>query len=226
MAECSIDGCDRKRAARGMCSMHYTRWRRHGDPGHTNHRDGCTISGCNREHYAHGHCEAHYARVRRLGDARAAIPVKDLFASPEEAFAACTERQGDCLIWTGDHSAYGYGRITVDGKRTGAHRYSWSRQHGQIPEGMYVDHICHNRACVNPEHLRLATAEQNTWNRSGAASHSSTGVRGVRRRGAGYAASLTYKGVRSHLGMFASIEEATIAVQNARSVHYGEYAGN
>ena len=44
---------------------------------------------------------------------------------------------------------------------------------------MTIDHMCHNRACVNVEHLRVVTNAQNQQNRKGANSLSKTGVRGV-----------------------------------------------
>lgn len=35
------------------------------------------------------------------------------------------------------------------------HRFIWRAHHGDIPEGQEVDHVCGNRACCNPQHLRL-----------------------------------------------------------------------
>lgn len=32
---CSIDGCEKPHLARGWCSMHYERWKHHGDPMYT-----------------------------------------------------------------------------------------------------------------------------------------------------------------------------------------------
>ncbi len=29
---CKMDGCERRRAGRGLCGTHWARWRRHGDP--------------------------------------------------------------------------------------------------------------------------------------------------------------------------------------------------
>jgi HNH endonuclease len=32
---CTFDGCERPHEARGYCTLHYDRWKRHGDPGVT-----------------------------------------------------------------------------------------------------------------------------------------------------------------------------------------------
>jgi hypothetical protein len=56
----------------------------------------------------------------------------------------------------------GYGQMGVSSKRTEyAHRIAWELQVGPIPDGLWIDHKCRNRACVNVEHLRLVTPRQN-----------------------------------------------------------------
>lgn len=85
---------------------------------------------------------------------------------------------GECLIWTGQLSDSGYGLISNFNKRLRAHRVAWMLGNGPIPEGLLVDHKCHNRACVRIGHLRLATNKQNMENLS--VFRSATGYRGVR----------------------------------------------
>lgn len=64
----------------------------------------------------------------------------------------------ECWNWAQSCGSHGYGQ-TWDGITTRlAHRVAWSMHHGQqIPEDMTVDHICRNRKCCNPGHLRLLT---------------------------------------------------------------------
>lgn len=42
-----------------------------------------------------------------------------------------------------------------------AHRASWVHVNGQMPLGMTIDHLCKERRCVNPEHLRMLPNYEN-----------------------------------------------------------------
>jgi hypothetical protein len=83
---------------------------------------------------------------------------------------------------------------------------------------MELDHMCHNHACVNPDHLRVATRKQNSENRSGAYSNSGTGVRGVswdKARGL-YRATVMHNYKQVMVGRYETPEEAEEAVKAKR----------
>jgi hypothetical protein len=77
---CTIDGCDRGVAAKGLCSAHYQRQRKHGNPlaglplrdsGKTLVPHGiCRVEGCERRSRIAGRslCGTHYQRWRKHGD--------------------------------------------------------------------------------------------------------------------------------------------------------------
>lgn len=67
----------------------------------------------------------------------------------------------DCWEWTGPINAKGYGRFHAVGASEMAHRTSVRLSGREIPEGFEVDHVCRNRRCVNPAHLRVVTHQEN-----------------------------------------------------------------
>jgi hypothetical protein len=113
-----------------------------------------------------------------------------------------------CWNWTGHLIKNGYGRIVREGKQTVAHRASYEHFVSPIPAGMDIDHICHNRACVNPEHLRPVTRKQNCENLTGAYRNSKSGVRGVTQRKNRWRATVSHHGKVIYLGTYDTVEDA------------------
>jgi len=55
-----------------------------------------------------------------------------------------------------DHDDWKNGTMTMH-----AHRLSWVLSRGEIPEGLTLDHLCRNRACINPDHLEVVSTRIN-----------------------------------------------------------------
>ena len=90
--------------------------------------------------------------------------------------------EAGCLIWTGARSGRGlYGSISVKKWAPPGRNYLHQRTHrvayelfvGPVPDGLEIDHTCHNRSdcdlgqdcphrlCLNPAHLEPATHAAN-----------------------------------------------------------------
>src|ERR1017187_8749988 len=72
--QCILGGTDRivgPKGAKGLCSMHYRRLQKWGDPSFIlkeKRRFGCDVDGCSNPHWGNGFCEEHYENNRQRGD--------------------------------------------------------------------------------------------------------------------------------------------------------------
>lgn len=65
-----------------------------------------------------------------------------------------------CLLW-GAALEHGYGAFKIGRKTYRAHRVAYTLWVGEIPDGLVLDHLCRNTACVNPSHLEPVTDYEN-----------------------------------------------------------------
>lgn len=91
-----------------------------------------------------------------------------------ERFWTKVQKTDDCWMWTGAKVKGGYGNFYWEGRYNSPHRLLWTWLHGAVPDGLEVDHVCHDpavcpggptcphRRCVNPEHLALVTGKENS----------------------------------------------------------------
>ena len=75
-------------------------------------------------------------------------------------FWSKVDKSGECWVWTAARTN-GYGVAHVSGKSRRAHRVAYGDAYGPIPEGLVIDHLCENKACVRPSHLEAVTQGEN-----------------------------------------------------------------
>lgn len=83
---------------------------------------------------------------------------------PDASDPLVTAPATPCWQWIAA-THHGYGVLTPSelrrGKTSVAHRIAYMEDVGDIPVGLQIDHLCRNRACVNPEHLEPVTQKVN-----------------------------------------------------------------
>ena len=74
----------------------------------------------------------------------------------------CPDDDCDCWLFA-RVDRYGYGSFKYRGKNLIAHRFSYERLVGEIPDDLTIDHLCdRHRNCVNPAHFELVSRSENS----------------------------------------------------------------
>ncbi len=171
---CAVDGCKRNsdRSAQGragFCKAHYRKKMVYGDPvgGRQPPPDICSVDGCGGFGSALGYCTKHYQRFKKYGDptivTSKASPARDWLISN------ASHQGDDCLKWPFHTMGNGYGQVNLRGSVMVASRAMCIVAHGDPPSSDYeAAHSCGkgNEGCVNPRHLRWATASENQLERA------------------------------------------------------------
>lgn len=132
----------------------------------------CSIEGCDARVVGWGWCIKHYRRWQAHGNP---LTIVNIIGDDAARFATKIEVQPNgCHRWISPPDKDGYGRFGAGGKTYRAHIYAWVQEHGPLPDGLQLDHVCHNtdpdcpggraclhRLCVNIDHLALGTTRDN-----------------------------------------------------------------
>lgn len=128
-----------------------------------------------------------------------------------------------CSVWTGAVNEHGYAILRVERKTELVHRLAFESEFGPIPPGVAVDHKCRVRSCININHLRIATPEQNAWNRKRLPNRS--GYRNVYPNRNGWIVKITHKGKSHNFGTYADVHEAGRIAIERRAELFAEFSG-
>jgi hypothetical protein len=106
---------------------------------------------------------------------RRTMPLDESYVSEDRG------HETPCWIWQRQKNPKGYGQTSWKGRTQPAYVVLYEREHGSVPTGMQLDHLCRQRACVNPAHMEPVSPAENV-RRSRVAKLTLDGARDIRRR--------------------------------------------
>lgn len=128
----------------------------------------CEIYGCNKPVIAKNLCNSHYRKNIKYGN-----PEEKRQSSKDDIrmflAQALKSNHDQCIPWPFGMNGAGYGVFQKDGTKWLAHRYIATEKHGPPPsdshDAAHAPIKCHNRSCINPNHVFWATRKENLSHR-------------------------------------------------------------
>jgi len=74
---------------------------------------------------------------------------------------ATVDQETGCWNWGRSFSSNGYGNAYFNKKYILAHRLSYMAHKGPLIPEQQIDHLCRNKACINPDHLEQVSQQMN-----------------------------------------------------------------
>ncbi|MCK4260726.1 MAG: HNH endonuclease [Halanaerobiales bacterium] len=231
---CFVENCDRDYSAKGLCKMHYKRWKKHGDPYKTLRvlgQKGCLVKDCENKHKAKGYCKYHYQQMLYYGK----IPERTQYTANE--FIDLGDNITEIILYNKKHKEVT--RSLIDTDRVSllknykwclsGHRYVMTKVNnksmflhwfvvGYPLNSFEIDHINRKPLDNREKNLRRVTHSQNLQNQSIRFDNTS-GYKGVSwsKRSQKWRAYITINNKEKHLGYFTKIEEAVKVREQAET---------
>lgn len=178
----------------------------------------CNFDACPNGIKAKGLCIRHYGQQLEGKQLTSLRRYAKAGADARSRMDDYTDKSGECWLWQGPTMNAGYGLFFFDGKRQLAHRAAYEIAHGDIADGLLIDHTCHTKLCVRPEHLQAVTHKLNMENRRGPQARTKSGERGVYWHSASglWHAAVGHDGRKVSGGYFNTVREAAQAAAALR----------
>lgn len=224
---CSVDGCENKYLANNLCTMHYTRARRHGSVELpikiVKH---CLVGGCNNKYYGKDLCKLHWERMHKHGRThttkvyRGGMSKHPLHNTYMNMLERCNNPKNT------NYNTYGATGIKVCERWDGENGFTYFIQDmGDKPIGYTLDRIDAS-GNYEPNNCRWADNTVQAINRRKRADNK-TGHTGVwyHEKSSRYHAYIRLQGKYKRLGCYLKIEDAISARKTAEDTMFKPLLG-